>query len=158
MAQDQKTLRQSKRQCILVDTREKQPWAFKVTKRKTLLIGDYTIQGGTTKVLIERKGSIYDLYQTMRPRNRARFMENMQRAAESVDWVFLVLETSLASIYRGVRECPVPPHVVVDCLIELIGHGVNVIFTGGGKRTGRDFAERLLRTFGNFPKPTNHVR
>ncbi len=135
---------------VIVDTREKKPWTFKQQTSKKLNVGDYTIQGGKTKVLIERKGSIYDLYATFRPKNRERFMRNMEQAVKKVDNVFLLLETSLAAVYRGVRENPVPPHVVIEHLLQLMEMGIRVLYTGGAKNSGRDFIDRILYRFGSM--------
>ncbi len=133
---------------VLIDTREKRPWKFKNQKTIKVDFGDYSVLGGKTKVLIERKGSIYDLFGTFRPKNRERFMTNMDKAVKSVDHVFLILETSLAAIYTGIKESPVPPHIVVGGIVDIMEKGVQVIFTGGAKHSGRDFAERILQRFG----------
>ena len=137
-------------ECVIIDTREKKPWKFKQQRVQKVEFGDYTLSKGKTKVLIERKGSIYDLYGTMRPKNRKRFMDNMAKAVKKIDHVFLVLETSLGAVYFGVKESPVPSYVVVECLLELMELGIQVIFTGGTKHSAHDLVERILYRFGSL--------
>jgi len=129
---------------ILTDTREKTPWTFKRSKRATLKLGDYSIQRGTRHIIIERK-SLIDLYVSLHYKRLDRFMRNMAKAVKTCDYVFIFVEANLSEIHQGIAHSRMPPEILLQHLVTLLRMGVQVIFTGGGKK-GQEFAERILRT------------
>jgi len=131
---------------VIVDTREKKPWSFRQQKRKKVNGGDYTIYKGTKKVVIERK-SFDDLFLTLSKTHWKRFRTKMGKAVEEIDSVFIFIEASLSQIMRGTKYTERSRQMTINRIIELMGIGVQIIFTGGGKK-GPVFAEMLLRKLG----------
>ena len=131
---------------IIVDTREKTPWRFDYQKKAALKHGDYTILGGKTSIVIERK-SLTDLFVTCSGSRFPKFIKKMRTACLDLDYVFIFIEASLAEVYSGIRHSRLPTPIVLACIAELMSLGVQVIFTGGGKK-GKEFAEFVLRTMG----------
>ena len=132
--------------CILVDTREKQPWKFAAQKAVALKHGDYSILGGKGKIVIERK-ALADLFVTLSPGRWVKFEAKMRRAIDQLDYVFLFIEASIAEVYFGTRYSKLPAKYFIGKLIELMEMGIQVIFTGNSKK-GPQLAETILRTLG----------
>ena len=131
---------------IIIDTREKRPWSFKSQLHKALKHGDYSIYQGTTKIVIERK-SLIDLVGTLSGQRYLKFFAKMQRATQALPRVYLFIEANLTELYHEVPHSSLPTHILINRLLNLMEIGVQVIFTGGGKK-GAIFAESLLRKLG----------
>lgn len=113
---------------IIQDTREKKPLVFhnagvKIAKLET---GDYSLEHFEDKVTIERK-SLPDLLQSLSA-ERKRFMSEVQRMRD-FEYAGLVVEVSLADIYRGVWRNAISVESVVGSLQALSAkHGLHVLF------------------------------
>jgi hypothetical protein len=91
---------------VLVDSREQKPWSFPVSSRcsgstsKRLRTGDYTLAGLERKIVIERKGSSFDLYQSLAEEPRwARLQRQLDRM-DRVKHPYLVLEFFEATLLK----------------------------------------------------------
>lgn len=113
---------------IIQDTREKKPLVFpnagvKIAKLET---GDYSLEHFEDKITIERK-SLSDLLQSLSA-ERKRFMSEVQRM-RAFEYAGLVVEASLADIYRGVWRNAISVESVVGSLQALSAkHGLHVLF------------------------------
>lgn len=117
---------------VLVDTREKKPWAFPLdgfaVQRRTLTTGDYSLDGYEDVVSIERK-SLGDLVQTVIV-NWIRFRKELYRLA-GMDHAIIAAECSLSDIAARRYEMEVEPARVMARLHEIvIDHGIPVMFWG----------------------------
>ena len=103
---------------VLVDTREQLPYTFQGlradanegggpitvrTERCTLNAGDYSIQGYSQMVVVERK-SASDLAGTLTA-GRKRFVREMDRLRE-YDAAWIVCESELSELFRGIPMAP----------------------------------------------------
>lgn len=88
--------------CILIDSREQKKYTFESIKPKPktkiigLKTGDYSLDGFSNRIVIERK-EIGDLFSSI-GKNRVRFEKEMIRMSK-FDYSCLVIETSLAGIF-----------------------------------------------------------
>lgn len=113
---------------ILVDSREKKPLAFQnaKTKEATLSTGDYSLEHFEDRIAIERK-SLPDLLGSLSG-ERKRFMAEIQRM-RAFEYAGLVIEASLADIYRGVWRNDISIESVAGSLQALSAkYGVHVVF------------------------------
>ena len=131
---------------IYCDTREKKPWKFHRSKKRCLKHGDYSITNGVNHVVIERK-TVKDLYLTLSYKRAPKFLDKMRKACENLSYVFIFIDGNLSDVYRGCMYTKIPPRIIINYLVELMGMGVQVVFTGGNKR-GAEFAETVLRGLG----------
>jgi len=123
---------------IMRDTREQKDkgWAFRSSgncygmESKKLDVGDYTIAGLESVIMVERK-TLGDLWGTLgRTENYERFLREMERAANH-RLKYLVIEATLAQVNSGYKFSKVPPANIHAKLISLqVKHGVHVIFAG----------------------------
>ena len=101
---------------IIVDTREQNPFDFRIIKPQpqiivaTLQTGDYSIKGLEDRITIERK-SLSDAYSTF-GRGRARFERELERMAE-FQFAAVVIEADWKTIikYPPHRSKVTPKHV-----------------------------------------------
>ncbi|KXK28787.1 MAG: hypothetical protein UZ01_02527 [Candidatus Brocadia sinica] len=113
---------------IIRDTREQKPLVFPNAKVKDakLQTGDYSLEHFEDKITIERK-SLSDLLQSLSA-ERKRFMSEVQRM-RAFEYAGLVVEASLADIYRGVWRNAISVGSVVGSLQALSAkHGLHVLF------------------------------
>jgi ERCC4-type nuclease len=105
---------------IVIDTREKIPWAFtdavRVVGWRALTAGDYAPAGFEDSIAIERK-SIEDLVNTV-THERPRFTEELSRLA-SMRFSAVVIEGGVDEILAGRYRSKVPGHVLLRAVIAL---------------------------------------
>ncbi len=91
-----------KQPTIIIDTREQRPLEFRGMKtlRRKLEVGDYSVQGLTKSVSVERK-SKEDLFSTMAGKNRERFKKELSRAEALNMCLYIVVECPLYMILNG---------------------------------------------------------
>ena len=130
-----------------MDTREKTPWSFRSQKSECLKYGDYSIQKGMSKIVIERK-SLVDLFITLSPNRVEKFFDKMNRAVNTLEHVFIFIEASLPEICRGIQHSRIPGEYILRKLTELSAIGVHVYFTGSNRAFGKKLAEMVLRQLG----------
>jgi ERCC4-type nuclease len=141
------------RPTIIVDTREREPWAFDPTlaavERRALPAGDYSIAGLETRVAVERK-SLDDLVSTV-IRDRARFGRELRRF-DTYDAACIVVEASLADLAAGRFRGAASPASVLGAVIAIIvDTGVPVFFCSDRQlacRFAQDYLLRFHRTLG----------
>lgn len=125
---------------ILVDTREQNPYIFKgyKTLRRGLKFGDYTLQGKSAVVVIERK-SLADLFGTLaRKHNFTRFCRELE-GLKKVKYAFLLVEATPERVMAGFSYSMANGGLVLDKIMRLYcQYGVQIVF--GGSRFG---AERV---------------
>ena len=125
---------------ILIDTREQNPYEFKgfKTLRRGLKYGDYSLQGKTATVVIERK-SLADLYGTLaRKHNFTRFCKELE-GLKKVKYAFLLVEATPERVMAGFSYSMANGPLVLDKIMRLYcQYGVQIVF--GGSRYG---AERV---------------
>jgi len=108
---------------IIIDTREQKPLEFKGMKtlRRKLEVGDYSIQGMTRSVVVERK-SKEDLFSTMTGKNRERFRRELDRADSLNMQIYIVVECPLWRVLLGSKYAHINPYRMLESLLRL---GVN---------------------------------
>lgn len=119
--------------CICVDSREQLPWSFSPAVRVelgvTLPTSDYSLQGATALIAIERK-SIPDLVQSCASKERERFWECMRRLGE-YEHKALIVEGSADDVWSGAyRSMATPKSVMATTLAMQIDFGIGVIWAG----------------------------
>ena len=126
---------------ILVDNREQLPYSFKGypadVKRATLKTGDYSLEGYTEKITVERKSKA-DLYMSL-GRERDRFEAEFCRLRE-FDYAALVIESSLSGLLIPPARSRMNPKSIIQSLISWsIRYEVYVFFSDN-----RTYSECLI--------------
>lgn len=132
-----------KQPTIIIDTREQQPLEFKGMKtlRRKLEVGDYSVQGLTTSVAVERKSKA-DLFSTMAGQNRERFKRELLRAESMSLCLYIVVESSIDLILRGSGYSRLNPHRMLGSLLQIgAAYNVRVMFA-----EDRLYASVLIRS------------
>ncbi|MBV5298339.1 MAG: hypothetical protein JZU64_09490 [Rhodoferax sp.] len=129
--------RQIPKPVILVDTREQTPFDFSRfpnwiagEKRKTLKVGDYTVEGMENLLVLERK-SLTDMITTLM-QNRAHFFVECEKMAQ-YRWRALLVEASyedIKTVYNEELCTQAHPNAVSGSLDALeVKFGIPVIYT-----------------------------
>jgi ERCC4-type nuclease len=126
---------------ILIDQREKLPYCFTgypvEVKRAHLKTGDYSLEGHSGKITVERK-SKEDLYMSL-GRERDRFEAEFQRLRE-FEYTALVIESSLSGLLIPPFRSRMNPKSIIQSLISWsIRYGVHVFFSDN-----RTYSECLI--------------
>jgi ERCC4-type nuclease len=126
----------------VVDTREQRPLDLTPlpTVTKTLVTGDYSVQGLQSIIAVERK-SLPDLLGCVGGQ-RGRFDREVQRLL-AYPVRALVVEATWLEIEAGGWKSKVTPAAVLGSLLGWIGHGLPVVMAEDHERAGR-FVSRLL--------------
>lgn len=144
---------------LIIDTREQTPYSmarftdqFKEIKRATLKTGDYSIEGYTDKVCIERK-SLTDLVNTV-IHNRARFIRELGRM-QTFGYAAIVVEASMAEVSRPYSFSQANPRSVMGSLqsFSLI-YGVQIVFADDRVHAERWVADTLIKAYRLFQEET----
>ena len=130
---------------ILIDDREKLPWALSVnqfsTDRKRLVTGDYTIVGYEETVAIERK-SLGDFVGTV-IHDWIRFRKELKRLS-SYDTAAIVVEANVEDVLSHKYDSEAAPLSVMGRAHGIfLDHGVPVFFWGPRLQSLR-MAEQFL--------------
>lgn len=99
---------------IIIDTREKRPLSFPVSRRATLPTGDYSLEGLESIAAVERK-SLADLYGCI-GQSRERFERELERLA-SLRFPAIVIESTLSGLLQAPRFSDVHPHACIQSVI-----------------------------------------
>lgn len=144
---------------VVIDTREQDghAWSFVddlfTTERQGLRTGDYSVQGLTDEIAIERK-TLGDCVSTV-IHQWTRFRKALYRLA-AMDHAIVVVEASISDILEHKYESEAEPLSVIGRLNSvMIDHGIPVVFAGD-RATAETFAERFLiqavRKLGGVPE------
>lgn len=118
---------------VVVDTREWLPYQFAGSIRRKLAAGDYSLDGFTTEVAVERK-TLEDLFGTV-GRGRRRFLAELERL-RTYRHAAIVIEATLAEVLIGPAEMPrtgrrCSPKAVIGSLVRWgLRYGVQVCYAG----------------------------
>lgn len=129
---------------VLIDTREKAPYAFKEAKVaiKTLKTGDYALKSDAGGLIIERK-SVSDLFGTLTA-GVERFEREMARLS-LYDYPVVIVEGDQESVRRGIWNSGANGSAVLRHLFRLcVKYGVGVVFCRG-RTEAEETAWGLLR-------------
>lgn len=151
---------------ITIDSREKVPLLFpsniiwyrdrgygeghlvKVkTKVAKLDYGDYLLSNWPNAAVIERKGSLDELNQNLLTDDYERFMSATRRLCENCRHPYLLLDTSIATLWTPTERCPSPERAW-DALCQILStFGVRLLWGGNAKHAGprRILGEQILR-------------
>jgi ERCC4-type nuclease len=126
---------------ILIDNREQLPYSFQgypvETKKAHLKTGDYSLEGHSEKITVERKSKA-DLYMSL-GRERDRFEAEFQRLRE-FDYAALVIESSLSGLLIPPFKSRMNPKSIIQSLISWsIRYEVYVFFSDN-----RHYSECLI--------------
>jgi ERCC4-type nuclease len=129
----------------IVDTREKAPWTFpelQIGSRSALRAGDYSIEGLSGEISIERK-SVDDLVGTMF--NDGERFERELGELSAMRWSAVVVECDAADVWaKRYRFSAVPPTAVWSEIARLSAkYPVPFLFLGP-RAIAAKCAERLL--------------
>ena len=138
---------------VIVDTREIKPFSFAgtgfYTTKKRLETGDYTIKGLESRLCIERKGAVEELYTNLvgNPRERERQRKAFGRML-AFPYRYLFLEASSADLLQKNPFSDTPPEEFAICFWNtMLEFDLVPIFLG--KRSGKSHQQLwiFLRTF-----------
>lgn len=139
---------------IIVDTREKQPYAFKedfvVAKLDT---GDYSIEGYENIFTVDRKATVSELAGNL---TTARFKRELERMSK-IKHSYLLLEFSFDDILRFPYGSDIPrkrwkylkvkaPFIISALSTISLLYGVHVIYAGN-RDNSFDILNSLLKNF-----------
>jgi ERCC4-type nuclease len=133
---------------VVIDDRERTPYAFPDAVTARLKTGDYSAQGFEQRVAIERK-SLVDAYGSIGG-GRNRFEREVQRLAE-LEYGAIVIEATLAGF---LEEPPAysdmnPRSALLSYLAWSVKYRVPVFFAGD-RRHGNAVTWHLLRFFAMY--------
>jgi DNA excision repair protein ERCC-4 len=113
---------------IVIDDREKQPYAFPGAVTRHLAAGDYSILGYEDRVAIERK-SKKDAYRSL-GHVRERFQREIERLA-NYDYAAIVIESSLPEFLIPPPFGELHPHAAIASLLGWsVKYRLPVLFAG----------------------------
>ncbi|MFW5828627.1 MAG: ERCC4 domain-containing protein [Planctomycetota bacterium] len=117
---------------ILVDSREQRPWTWTepgiATRRTALPVGDYSLQGLSDRVAIERK-SLDDLVSTL-IHHAKRWHAELRRLA-AMQAACVIVEAGLPDLLAGRYSGGVHPHAALGRVLSVhVDFGVPVVFAG----------------------------
>ena len=129
---------------ILVDTREQLPFEFTVdvdVEVVTLTEGDYSVNGATDLVRLERK-SLPDLVQCV-GRERERFEAELQRLTAYPTRVVIIEASILDVEMHGYRGHVRPQAIIGSTVAWQTDHGIPFMWAGN-RRIAARVAEKIL--------------
>jgi len=130
---------------ILQDTREQTPWRFSNdcnVQIVTLTEGDYSMQGFSARVRVERK-SLADLVGSITT-GRERFLDECRRLT-AFEFRLLVVESSVEAVLAHAYRSQTNPQSVLGSVIALhVDYGLPCIWAGDA-RNAANIVERLFR-------------
>ncbi len=127
---------------IIQDIREQLPYHFcafddSEVRPGTLPTGDYSIEGLTDRVAVERK-SLDDLVGCLTGEGRKRFEQELARA-RGLDAFAVVVEASFQDMAEGRYRSRMKPHAALQSVLALqVRYGVPFIWAG--TRAGAEYA------------------
>lgn len=130
---------------LLQDTREKMPLLFPAVlavrgqnrtvsvKPQTLSTGDYAIEGAESLGLIERKGSLRELWTNFCTGDFPRVRRALVRLRDAAIYPALLLESGIDEILTPTDDVPNPGPVLQRFLDQLVIHRIPLLFVGSCK-------------------------
>jgi len=145
------------RTCIIIDSREQEPFTFDparvTTRRAALPTGDYTLAGYEHRVGVERK-AMDDFVSTV-VRSRKRFAAELERLRD-MEFSCIVVEGSLADVFAHRYRGGANPASVFGAVISIIvDHGVPVFFCSDRQIACRFAQDYLLRVHSHIEEETH---
>ena len=142
--------------CLIVDTREQHSPLFLdkppkglMVMRDTLKDGDYGLKG-ISNFAIEKKYH-GDLFPYCSSEQRLKTKPKMERFKKMIDdggWVGLVIEDTMANIFKWQQYCDVTPESVRGALTAFsINYHVHVHFAGNRENTARWILDHAVRYY-----------
>jgi len=130
---------------IVIDSREKKPYRFAGAIKKSLNVGDYSIEGLEDEVAIERK-SLNDWVQCCIGKNRERLEREIERS-KSLNFFAIIIESDVESIWKARLWSKIPRSAIINtALAWQVKHGIPIIFVS--KRSyGKKAVETLLKSY-----------
>lgn len=121
---------------VICDTREQLPFDLKPLKtiRGTLTTGDYSVEGLTNFIAVERK-SLDDLIGCVGG-ERERFEKEVQRLL-AYETRAIVVESSWSNLEFGGWRSRVSPDAAVGSVLSWIARGIPVVMAGDRTRAAR---------------------
>lgn len=143
---------------IIADTREQKPYdypetdVFAGTKVEKVSVGDYSIEGLTHKIFIDRKLSTAELAKNIVEKRFYRLLDK----ARLYTYRFLILEFDLEDVYNFPlnsnmplwqrKKCRISPAFLESAITKIaVDYGINIIFAGTHER-GEKICYSLLKT------------
>lgn len=135
---------------ILTDTKEKNPWLFEgypntVTGKKSLLQGDYALQGFENEICIERK-SESDFLSCLGA-DKPRFLRQLARARGVPGYVIVVESTWGRIAAGGYRYSRLSAATAMDAVADIFANWKVPIFFAGAKKDAERFAHGYFMNF-----------
>jgi len=90
------------RHCVIQDSREKLPWKFENVQVDKLWVGDYTLKGFESQIIVERKKKITEIASNM-------FQERFVKVLEKLNGLpnaFIVMEHNMKDIITYPKSAP----------------------------------------------------
>lgn len=141
---------------IIIDTRERQPWAFTVeidnaiATRGTLATGDYSVKGYESKICVERK-SLTDWVNTI-VNDYDRFRKELKRM-ESYDRSYIIIECTINDICERKYEVggvvrKIDPTAIMHMTLGIMdAYPMTQIIFADDRYNGRCICRDILRQF-----------
>jgi len=133
---------------IVVDNREQEPYLFQgyeaTATRGTLATGDYSLQGLTDLVAVERK-ELGDLMGCL-THDRERFTRELERL-RGFEAAALVVESSFLEIAGGHYRSKMNPESAVQSLVAIMERFRLPVFFADSRQGGEYFTFHFLRHY-----------
>lgn len=131
---------------IVVDTREQRPWTFEGqgldVVRAKLDAGDYSVEGLTSRVAIERK-SADDFIGTVL-RDRTRFYRELERL-RAYDFRAVVVEVGIRELMAGEYKSRMDPRAAFGFVSEIYVRQSVPVYLAGSRAEAQILSGALLR-------------
>jgi ERCC4-type nuclease len=155
---------------ILVDSREQKPLLFPKTlrirgrayaievKKQKLEEGDYALEGCSAAV-IERKGSIRELFQNLVTEDKRRMKKALDRLCKATPNPVLLLEGGVGDLMKD-REVPDCGAVLQLLMDECAERDIRLMFVGNCKypTKRRQVGEMVIRLLAAYSRKYNGTR
>ena len=129
---------------IVIDVREKLPYAFTGAVTKSLKAGDYTVVGYENRVAIERKSKA-DAYRSV-GYARERFKREIKRLAD-YEYAAVVIESSLPAFLNPPPFGELHPHAAIGTLLSWSVRYRLPLFFAGDREHAEALTRKLLEKF-----------
>lgn len=150
---------------IIRDTREQTGWKFNRslpclgTVERALKTGDYSIEGYEDRFVIERKGSVQEVWNNLTSKEDwPRFQAELERL-EEIEFPFLICEFHVSDVLKFPLGTPLPRKTryglrfkgafLLRRLLELeVNYRTRVLFAGTkGKELAKSLCKRMAMKF-----------
>jgi ERCC4-type nuclease len=137
---------------VLYDDREKKGrWRLNspdyVMSRCRLPVGDYTINGWSDQIIIERKRNLKEFITNIGGRDRKRFVATLEKMSEFSHAYIVIedtLDTKLFDVFRSLPTKLAPYNVYYWLNKIIVYYNIPVLFIGRDPRIRRDMILQLF--------------